>query len=98
MNTPAPAIASQARWNFRHLSVALFIGFILQSLFLPCLCLTDTAKMTFAFCFDGLVLLRMLVAYFLRETGRGWIFYAVLCYTSAGWIEGITYLVWRHLR
>ena len=49
--------------------------------------------MTIALYFDGLVILRMVIASFLCETGRGWIFYVVLCYTSAGWIEGITYWV-----
>jgi hypothetical protein len=80
-------------WNYRHMAVALFVGFILQALVLPCLCSIGTAKITFAVVFDVLVLARTLVAYRRRETGRGWIVYAVLCYTSAGWIEGITYLV-----
>jgi len=75
------------------LGAALFIGFILQSLFLPCLCQIGVAKMTFAFYFDVFVFLRMVISYFCRETGQGWIFYTVLCYTSAAWIEGITYLI-----
>ena len=75
------------------MTVAFFIGLILQSFVLPCLCTIGTAKMTFALVFDVMVLTRMLVAYRRHETGRGWIVYAVLCYTSAGWIEGITYLV-----
>lgn len=93
MNTTASIVESPVRWNLRLLAVALFIGFILQSLFLPCLCAIGTAKIFFAYSFDGLILLRMLLAYFRRETGRGWLVYAVLCYTSAAWIEGITYLV-----
>jgi len=93
MDTPATVITSPPRWNFRQLGAALFIGFVLQSLFLPCLCQIGTAKMTFAFYFDALVLARMVIAYFCHETGRGWIFYAALCYSSAAWIEGITYLV-----
>ena len=88
--TQTPASAA---WDFRHMTVALFAGFVLQSFVLPCLCQIGTAKMTFALVFDVLVLARTLVAYRRHETGRGWIFYAVLCYTSAGWIEGITYLV-----
>ncbi len=75
------------------MAVAFFIGFILQALVLPCLCQIGTAKMALAIVFDLLVLARTLVAYRRRETGRGWIVYAGLCYTSAGWIEGITYLV-----
>lgn len=92
-NSPPEVAQTPAPWNRRHLTAALFIGFILQSLFLPCLCSIGDAKMTFAVCFDGLVILRMLAARRRRETGRGWIVYAVLCYTSAAWIEGITYLV-----
>jgi hypothetical protein len=93
MNIPAPTVMTRARWNFGNLGAALFISFVLQSLFLPCLCQIGTAKMNFALGFDALVLLRMMIAYFGRETGRGWIFYAVLCYTSPVWIEGLTYLV-----
>ena len=82
-----------AAWNLRHMALALLVGFILQALVLPCLCSIGIAKMTFAVVFDLLVLARTLVAYRRRETGRGWIVYAALCYTSAGWIDGITYLV-----
>jgi hypothetical protein len=89
----ATIIQSPARWNFRHLLAAFLIGFLLQSLFLPCLCAIGDAKIALAYSFDGLVALRMLWAYFRRETGKGWIAYAVLCYTSVVWIEGITYLM-----
>ena len=92
-NMTTTAHALSPRWNFRHLGAALFIGFVLQQLALPCLCNIGTAKIKFALCFDALVLLRMMIAYSGRETGRGWIFYAVLCYTSPAWIEGLTYLV-----
>jgi len=80
-------------WNYRHVAVALFVSFVLQTLFLQCLCPIGTAKMTFALVFDALILARTLVAYWRHETGRGWIVYSILCYTSAGWIEGLTYLV-----
>jgi hypothetical protein len=93
MNASAATATTPLRWNFRHLGAALFIGFVFQSLVLPCLCEIGTAKIKFALCFDTLVFLRMMIAYFGRESGRGWIFYAVLCYTSPAWIEGITYLV-----
>jgi hypothetical protein len=80
-------------WNYRQLAVALFVGFILQALVLPCLCPIGTAKSTFALVFDVLILVRALIAYRRHETGRGWIAYTVLCYTSAGWIEGLAYWV-----
>src|SRR5258707_9378327 len=93
MNSPAAIMPRATLWNFRHLGAALFIGFVLQSLFLPCLCSIGDAKIALAYAFDGFVLVRMLVAWIARETGRGWIFYAVLCYTSTAWIEGVAYLV-----
>ena len=80
-------------WNFHQLSAALVIGFVLQSIFLPCLCSIGTAKMTLAWCIDALVLARMLIAYFRHERGRGWVFYTVLCYTSFAWIEAGAYLI-----
>src|SRR5215469_2678945 len=93
MNMPAATVTSLPRWNFRRLGWALLIGLCLQSLVLPCLCEIGTAKIKFALYFDALVLARTMIAYFGRETGRGWIFYAVLCYTSAAWIEGLAYLI-----
>ena len=94
MHTVSPtANVEPARWNFRQLGAALFISFVLQNIFLPCLCPIGTAKVVFALSFDGLVLVRMIWAYFRRETGKGWIVYAVLCYSSVVWIEGITYIV-----
>ena len=83
----------QGAWNYRQLFAALGIGFILQSLFLPCLCSIGTAKTSFAYALDGLVLLRMGIAYFRRETGSGWKFYAWLLCTSPLWIQGIAYLM-----
>ena len=93
MNMPIATPKKCATWNFRHLGAALFTGFVLQSLLLPCLCAVGTAKITFAYSFDGLVLLRMLLACFRRETCKGWLVYALLCHSSPAWIEGVTYLV-----
>jgi uncharacterized membrane protein len=80
-------------WNFQQLAAALVLGFMLQAAVLPCLCAIGTAKMSFAIVFDLLAVARGWMAYRRHETGRGWVLYAVLCYTSAGWIEGIAYLV-----
>ena len=66
---------------------------MLQSLLLPCLCSTGVANSKFALAFDALVLLRMLLARHRHETGKDWIFYAVLCLSSPLWIEGLTRLV-----
>ena len=88
-----PADSQQAGWNFRHLVCAYILGFILQGMFVPCLCNIGEAKMTYTFVLDVLVALRILVAFLIRERGRGWIFYAVLMYTSAGWIEIVSRIV-----
>jgi hypothetical protein len=82
-----PTGRSAGAWNYEHLIVALVIAFILQSLFLPCLCQIGEAKTNFALVLDGLVLLRSGVARLRRETGSGWVFYVVLLYSSPLWIH-----------
>ena len=97
MNVTAQAFDPTDAWNFKHLVVALFAGFVLQSLLLPCLCDIGTAKIVFAYAFDGLILFRIFVARACREKGKGWLFYVILCYTSPAWIEGAAYiLLGRH--
>ena len=93
MNAAATALEIAPEWKFKHLLAALLVGFVLQSLWLPCLCDIGTAKITFAYAFDALVLVRVLIAHVCHETGKGWLFYVVLCYTSPAWIEGVAYLV-----
>src|SRR5438128_1964516 len=80
-------------WNFWHLGCAFVIGFILQQIFLACLCNIGQAKTTFALVIDALVGVRVLIAYIIRERGRGWIFYTVLLYTSPGWIAVLSRIV-----
>jgi len=80
-------------WDYKHLWSALVIAFVLQSMLLPCLCDVGMAKMKLALWFDLLVALRIGMARVIGETGRGWIFYAILIWTSPGWIEGLAILV-----
>jgi hypothetical protein len=80
-------------WNTRHLGVCILIALMGQMVVLPCLCAIGTAKMSFALFFDVLVGLRVWIAYRLRETGRGWMFYAALTYLSPAWIQGLAFLV-----
>ncbi len=89
----APTAATPARWNFKHVWLAWAVGVAVQGLFLPCLCNIGIATMQFSFIFDGLMLVRILVAWHWEETGRGWVFYTWLCYTSPLWIEGLTWLI-----
>lgn len=84
---------SSNAWNYEHLIVALVIACILQSLFLPCLCGIGEAKMKFALAFDGLVLLRIGMAKLLKETGKGWVFYVALLYSSPAWIHLVALIV-----
>jgi hypothetical protein len=93
MSTTLTTTAVPGAWNYKQLLAAWGIAFILQSLILPCLCTIGTAKITFAYTFDALILLRIGVAYLRHETGGGWKFYAWLLCSSPLWIEGITYLV-----
>ena len=80
-------------WNYEQLTAALIISFLLQSLFLPCLCDIGTAKIMFAYVLDVLILLRIGVAYFCREKCGGWKFYVWLLYTSPIWINGVAYML-----
>lgn len=77
---------SEKPWNFRQLTYAFIISFVLQQLFLPCLCDIGTAKVVLALVIDALVIARAIVAYITRERGSGWLFYALLLYSSTGWI------------
>ena len=79
-------------WNFKRLIAIFAIAFLLQILFLPCLCEIGRAKMIFALVFDLLVVIRGSVAYLSRERGIGWKFYAWLIGTSPVWIEFAAYL------
>lgn len=81
-----PTRASEDAWDYRHLMGALVAAVVLQAMFLPCLCAAGTAAITLALVYDGLVLVRIAVARLRQETGRGWIFYVVLLYTSPVWM------------
>jgi hypothetical protein len=83
----------QKLWNFRQLTYAFIISFVLQQLFLPCLCDIGTAKITLALIVDALVIARAIVAYMTRERGQGWLFYAILLYSSTGWIMIISRII-----
>lgn len=93
MNTAPETAAAPNAWNFKQLLAAWGIAFILQSLFLPCLCDIGTAKILFADTLDALILFRVGMAFVRRETGGGWKLYAWLLCTSPLWIQGIAYLI-----
>jgi hypothetical protein len=82
-------------WNYRFLIGCFFVGLLGQAIFLPCLCAIGNAKMTFAGILDILILSRCIVAHSRKETGSGWLFYAVLIATSPAWIEAGTWMIFR---
>ncbi|GAG03113.1 unnamed protein product, partial [marine sediment metagenome] len=88
--TSMPDIEETQRqgWNYRHLISALVIGFMIQMFVFPshAYCGRQSVALTFAFVFDGLIVLRIYVALWVRQKGKGWIFYAVLLYSSPFWI------------
>jgi hypothetical protein len=83
-------------WNFGHVWVAFIVAILLQSLILPCLCAEGTVKGMIALGFDTFVAIRVAIAWLRNETGRGWLFYTILLYTSAFWIEGIVWIFMRN--
>lgn len=84
---------SRSSWNFQHLTLAIVFGFITQSLFCVCLCNIGEAKGKYGAIMLGLIAFRAVVAYLCRERNRGWVFYTILAYTSAGWIQIISRIV-----
>ena len=84
--------AAPTGWNYVQLGYAFFISFLLQAMFLPCLCYLGTAKGRIAAIFDILVVIRTAIARITNERGRGWLFYVILLYTSVLWIEGLVWL------
>lgn len=95
----APAafpVAQPAPWNFDHLVAAWFISFLTQNFFLPCMCAAGDAKMIYAYCFDGLMAVRILIAWRCREKGKGWLFYLLLLYLSPFWIDFMAETFFRY--
>ncbi len=70
-------------WNYGLVLTAFVAGLVFQNIMLPCLCHEGTIGMRMAATFDVLILTRIVVAYCIKEKGRGWIFYLVLCLISA---------------
>ncbi len=82
---PDEAVATQKPWSYSHLLLAFFLGFFMQ---VELSDFIESSAVTFpeAVIFDVLYLARVARAYWKKETGRGWILYVVLTYTSPCWI------------
>jgi len=85
--------AARAPWNCRQVALAFVVALLLQALVLPCLCPMGAADFTLALICDLAILLRVALAYFTRERGRGWIFYCALLYTSPLWVGLLSWAV-----
>jgi len=85
--------AQASTWNFTVLTAGLVLGLIGQMAYLPCLCAIGVAKLTFALVFDGLILIRILLARHRKERNSGWVFYTILCLSSPAWIEFLSRLI-----
>lgn len=81
MDTESDSCVQQG-WNYRILLVAFLGGWILKSLLLPCLCYKGVVSLHMALAVDVMILIRVLVAYRIKEQGRGWIFYSILTVAS----------------
>lgn len=82
-----PQTKTQKRWNYRHLCIAWFVGVITQMLMIPCCCYIGNWKNEVALWFDVMILLRIIAAFFMKQTGDAWVIYCVLCYSSVIWIH-----------
>ena len=78
-------------WNARQVALSVPVALVLQVLFLPSL--GSDLTLVVALTFDGLILVRALIAHLLRERGRSWIFYVLLSYTSVFWLDHLTELI-----
>ncbi|MBI9018575.1 MAG: hypothetical protein JEZ07_15085 [Phycisphaerae bacterium] len=67
------------KWNWPAVVVCFVVGLLIQSVLLPCMCRDGSVKMGVAFVFDILITLRLGWAYFRKEKGKVWLFYAALC-------------------
>jgi hypothetical protein len=82
-----PKVGVISPWNYRQLLLALGIVFILETVILYEFTVLGDAIVEVWLIFGLLYLVRVAWARWRRETGRGWIFYAVLMWTSPAWLR-----------
>jgi hypothetical protein len=84
-----PSMPKAPIWPlFRALGLLLVV-FILQSLFLPCLCERGPVKMNIGLMIDAVVLVRLIIGRLRNETGRGWIAYILLAASTVLWVPAL---------
>ena len=50
----------------------------------------DRGRIMFAVCFSSIVIIRMMIAWFLKEQSKVWLFYICLCASFALWVPLMT--------
>lgn len=74
------------------MSIALGVSFIMQLFAFDLSHVKGGTEWSLGLGWDAYVVIRMAVAYFRKDTGRDWIIYSILCWTSPLWISAIVYL------
>src|SRR6218665_2391320 len=92
---PLPQTEVSKRWNYRHLCIAWVVGVITQLLMIPSCCYIGHWKSEVAMWFDLMILLRIIAAFVMKQTGDAWVIYCVLCYSSVIWIHIFTGAILR---
>ncbi len=95
MSNPSPVLdyAKPAKiaggWPVGTGVAGLFLVFVLQTMFLSCLCDRGVAKMKMGVAVDGIILARFVIAWIRQETGRGWMIYLFIGLSTVVWIPMI---------
>ena len=76
-------------WPWATCGGILFVSFVLQALFLPCLCRAGTVKMNIAMALDLAFVARFILARLLGQRNRDWRVWGVVLLSSGVWIEWV---------
>jgi hypothetical protein len=82
----SPSAPSKRRWPLSIILPVMAVIFILQPAVLRCACALGDLKLRVGYIVDGVIMVRVLVAVLLKETGRGWIIYLLVAASSFFWI------------
>ncbi len=78
--TAAPKVPEL--WNYKALFATVVIMFIIQEMFLNCMCDEGSIKVEFAMMFDLLVVIRTAFAVIFKEKGNTWKVYMWLPFSG----------------
>jgi hypothetical protein len=84
--SPVPEYGLPSTWPVGRVLGGLAFVFVLQVLFLPCMCAKGSLKMSSGILLDLLFLLRLLLAMVRGERTNDWTWYLVLLAASPVWI------------